>query len=393
MGRGVKRTDLNQRLCAALDHAWQKGIATEPSLDPDNIVAVATIKEGTSPADGLWRHRLGILCRSLREEADLNPIGLTSAHVQLVKLVRARIRAAAYLQRHPDVADIAIEQPLVIVGQMRSGTTRIHRLLACDPQFQVNRHYEQLDPAPYARFDRRPATAWLTGKLFGLLAPEIASIHPTSPLAAEEDFGLHAFSIWGALFEGQWAIPSFAAHVERADASDVYREFAMLLRINSHRRGSRGPWLLKAPQFAQEMDALLSAFPDARLVVLRRPPAELVASGASLVWHHSRVQSYSINRASVGREWLRKTCLRGRRMDEALARHASQPQVDVDYAEVSRNWRSVIDRIYTMVGDPPSPPTLAAMQHFLQRSTAHHGHRYALEDFGLDHAAVDAAFA
>lgn len=393
MSRGVRRTDLNRRFGAMLQRAWDRGAATRPSLDPGDIIAIASRKEGGPPADGPWRTRLDILCAALRDEADLNPIGITSAHVQLVKLVRARIRAAAYVARHPGVLDIPIERPLVIVGQMRSGTTRIHRLLACDRQFQVNRLFEQLDPVPHRGIDRRPVNAWITGKLFALMAPELSAIHPTSPLAAEEDFGLHAFSMWGALFEGQWRVPSFAAHVEQADASDVYREFAMLLRINTHRRGSCGPWLLKAPQFAQELDALLATFPDARLLVLRRPPAELVASGASLVWHHSRVQSDGIDQATVGREWLRKTRLRGQRMDDALARHAFQPRVDLDYADVSRDWRGAVAQAYKLVGQLPSDATLAAMQRYLDRSTAHHGHRYSLEDFGLDAAAVDAAFA
>ncbi|WP_084607598.1 sulfotransferase family protein [Sphingomonas jaspsi] len=393
MSRGVRRTDLNRRFGAMLERAWDRGAATRPSLDPADIIAIASRKEGGPPADGPWRTRLDILCAALRDEADLNPIGLTSAHVQLVKLVRARIRAAAYVARHPGALDIPIERPLVIVGQMRSGTTRIHRLLACDRDFEVNRLFEQLDPVPHRGIDRRPVNAWITGKLFALMAPELSAIHPTSPLAAEEDFGLHAFSIWGALFEGQWRVPSFAAHVEQADPADVYRDFATLLRINAHRRRRPGPWLLKAPQFAQELDAVLAAFPDARLVVLRRPPAELVASGASLVWHHSRVQSDAVTRAEIGREWLRKTRLRGERMDEALARHQRQPQVELDYADVSRDWAGAVDRIYRLCDGPPDPATWARMDRLIASSTAHHGHRYSLEDFGLDAAAVDAAFA
>ncbi|MEP7316132.1 MAG: sulfotransferase, partial [Sphingomicrobium sp.] len=240
-----------------LEQAWRRGWAPRPNLHPEQIVASAQRRECGEARDGSWQERLDLLCRSLHDEADLNAFGLTAAYVQLVKLVRARIRADRLVADHPEIETRQLGAPVVIVGQMRSGTTRIHRLLACDRRFAVNRMLEQLDPVPYARlFDPRPLAAAATGLGMRLGNPSLTAIHPSAPGAAEEDFGLHAFSIWGALFEGQWRVPAFARHVEQADAVDVYREFALLLRIASAHRHltAQQPWLLKAPQFAQELD-------------------------------------------------------------------------------------------------------------------------------------------
>ncbi len=384
------------RVSRLLEQVWQRGWASQPRLDPDGIAASAHRREHGEAKDGAWQARLELLCRSLRDEAALNAFGLTAAYVQLVKLVRARVRADRLIAECPEIARRTLGAPVVIVGQMRSGTTRIHRLLACDRRFAVNRMFEQLDPVPYARrFDPRPLAAAATGWGMRLGNPSLTAIHPSAPKAAEEDFGLHAFSIWGALFEGQWRVPSFARHVEQADAADVYREFALLLRIASAHRNLtlEKPWLLKAPQFAQELDALLAQFPDARLIVLRRPNEQLVASGASLVWQHSRIQSDSVTREEVGREWLRKTKLRAERMEATMDRHPQLGNVSLDYADVSRDWRRAVGAIYDMLGWELDAASEARMARFIDRSTAHHGHRYALEDFGLDRQAVAAAFA
>lgn len=386
---------LQSHLAHALERAWRGGWMERPSLDPDRIVAIASARAGERPAEGEWRHRLDLLCHSLRTEARLNPIGRTAAHVQLVKLVAARVRAERWWCEHPEIGERRIERPLIIVGQMRSGTTRIHRLLACDRGYSFSRLFEQLDPAPYHRLiDPRPAKAAIAGTLFRLLNPTLAAIHPTAPFAAEEDFGLHAFSIWGSLFEGQWSIPTFAAHVEQAEPAGVYEEFERQLQLTAWHRGDDPArrWLLKAPQFAQELDALLARFPDARLVILRRPNEELVASGASLVWNHSKVQSDQVTRERVGREWLRKTSLRAERMEQSLARHPDVPRVELDYADVGRDWRSAVAKVYATLGRPLDRSTEARMAHFIARSTTHRGHRYTLEDFGLDRSTVTAAF-
>lgn len=384
------------RASRLLEQAWAKGWATRPPLDAGAIVAAAERRERGEAASGPWRERLERLCASLREEAALNPVGRTSAYVQLVKLVRARIRAQRLMEAHPDIATRPLAPPVVVVGQMRSGTTRIHRLLACEPRLAANRLFEQLDPAPYrGPIDRRVPAAYATAGAMRAMNPSLHAAHPSAPMAAEEDFGLHAFSIWGALFEGQWRVPGFARWCEGQGAADVYDEFANLLRIAGWHRGldPARPWLLKAPQFAQDLDMLLERFPESRLVVLRRPEEQLVASGASLVWNHSKLQSDAVTREEIGAEWLRKTRLRAERMERALERHPHVPRVELAYADVSRDWRGAVHTIYAMLGWTLGAATERRMARFLERSKAHEGHRYSLEDFGLDRAAVAAAFA
>ena len=251
-----------------LERAWASGLSSRPRLDPDAIIAAAARREGDRPSDGCWRDRLSILCAALNGEAALNPLGRTIAHGQLVKLVAARVRAERLFARHPAIRRRPLGAPLVIVGQMRSGTTRMHRLLACDPHFACNRLFEQLDPVPPSR---RPSAstggAWsasLVGAGLHLLEPRLAAIHPSRPDAAEEEFGLHAYSIWGPLFEGQWRVPSFAGHVEQADPAPVYREFADLLRLIGWARGDDAQRAVAAQGAAVQPGAWRAARPLSR---------------------------------------------------------------------------------------------------------------------------------
>lgn len=385
-----------RRLSRSLEAAWNAGIASRPPLDANAIVAAPARREGAMPTAGGWRTRLNILCASLEQEARLTALGRTIAFGQLVRLVAARVRAERVLAREPAIATRGVEAPVVIVGQMRSGTTRAHRLLACDPDFACTRLFETLDPVPHGcGLDRRvPAAAAAMG-IVRLCNPALAAIHPVAPFAPEEEFGLHAFSLWGAQFEGQWHVPGFVAHCEAAGVAEVgavYGEFRQLLQIAGHSRGldPAQPWLLKAPQFCHDLDALLGVFPDARVIRLNRAPAAVVASGASLVWNQMRIQSDHADRAAIGAEWLRKTALRQRALDASLAGTA---HLALDYDEVSRDWRAAMRRVYDFLGKELTPAVEARMARFVRRSTAHRGHHYALEAFGLDERMVRAALA
>jgi hypothetical protein len=378
-----------------LETAWARGVAQRPSLDPESIVAAAERRERGSPAAGAWRGRLDDLCSALVQEAQLNALGRTIAYGQLVRIVASRIRAEHWLATRPDIAGRPVVAPVVLVGQMRSGTTRAHRLLACDPAFAHTRLFETLEPVPFGvGVDRRVASAAAALAFLRLANGALRAIHPSSPFAPEEEFGLHAFSLWGAQFEGQWRVPRFAALCEQAGAAEVsgvYAEFRKLLQLIGALRGddSARPWLLKAPQFCQDLDAVVATFPGARIIRLNRAPDQVVASGASLVWNQMRIQSDAADRGAIGAEWLRKVMLRERRLDAALAQGVEH--LELDYDEVSRDWRGAMGRVYAFLDRPLTAAVEARMARFVARSTAHRGHRYALEDFGLDASAIRSA--
>lgn len=382
---------------AALDRAWSRGWLERPPLEPDALLARARAKTGLSDAgaDTGWRRRLDLLVAELHEEASLTPLGRTIAHGQLVAALSNRMRLHALWRRNPDILEVPLPAPVIVLGQMRSGTTRMQRLLACDPRLAHTRFFESWNPVPKRAggFDDRYLRGWLALRASRFLCPEFEAIHPVAAGQAEEEIGFHNVSIFGSAFEAQWRMPGFAAHTEAEDTRPVYREFRRLLQTVAWQRRDRAPrpWVLKLPQMTQDLPAVLSAFPDARLVVLDRDPAALVASAASLVHSQMRLQSDAVDPHWIGREWLRKVALRRRRTAEALA-DTDASRVEVSYNAIGADWRGEMRRVYALLGLPWVPGVEARMARYIARRTPG-THHYDLADFGLKAADVDRALA
>jgi hypothetical protein len=394
-GTALSRLSL---LNGALESAWSKGWCSRPSLDPDLLLAKARAKTGLEDmgVDAGWRARLDLLSDSLQGEASLTPLGLTIAHGQLVAALCNRLRAHAMWRRHPEIQSQPIAAPIIVLGQMRSGTTRMQRLLACDPRFTFTRFFESWNPMPVRRVpvlpDDRRLRGWLALQCASLLSPDFKVIHPTGVAAPDEEIGLHNVSIFGSAFEAQWRVPSFARHGEASDARPVYAEFKRLLQTIAWFRGAGGskPWILKIPQLTQDLDAVLATFPDARLICLHRSPAALAASSASLAASQMRIQSDGVDPHWIGREWLRKIALRQRRSREVRAR-SSVPQIDVAFDDMNADWRHEMHRVYAMLGVPLTQQVEARMARYAARRSHRRlaCHRYDLADYGLSVAEVE----
>ncbi len=367
----------------ALSGAWKTGLLPRPVLDPQLLEAAAL---GGRPSTafgetGLWREPLRRLTSSLQDQADLNPLGEAMAHGQIMMALKARIRAIALWKKHPGILQRPVRPPILILGQMRSGTTRLQRLLACDERLAHTRMFESLMPVPQSGRRLRAAAGL---RFLRLLNPEVHRIHPSRPMAPEEEFGLFSFSFGSAQFEAQWRVPDFATWWEETDRSWLYQEFRSLLRTIAWSRGEPESrrWILKAPQFLQDLPDLLSVFPDACLIFLERDRKQVVASSASLVWNQMRIQSDRADPNWVGREWLRKTRLRDRRV--AQWRSASEsPGLRIDHEDMNRDWRGQMRRIYDHIGLELSEELLGRMAAYLDGASEHQGHRYSLDQFGL----------
>lgn len=370
-------------LSRGLEASWSAGMLSHPTLEPQALLDKAGSGRAGMLQGGDWREALALLIDDLTQDAQLNPLGRTIAHGQLVSILRQRSRASKLWQRFPAILEVPIPAPVIILGHMRSGTTLLHRLLACDPRFSFTRLHETMAPVAPSRA-HSIVSASLVQKFLKLCNPQLGPIHPTSALSAEEEFGLHAFSFHGAMFEAQWAVPRFAAFCEQRAVSEVYVEFRRLVQTLRWRRREHDDkvQLLKAPQFMQEMGAVLDAFPGARILWVRRDLHEVVASTASLVWHQRRIQSDVVDPAAVGSEWLRKTQLRERRAMNELSRKRAA-SIIVDYSAMISDWLLEIRRVYRFLGFDLSQAVIERMGR-VAGSTAHKGHLYSSQQFGLD---------
>lgn len=397
-------------LMGSLRSAWSSGILPPADLCPDRLRALAEKDTGLT-ADthdrDFFDRQLDRLLPSLHHEARLTDFGRLVSHGSLLKVMKERLWFDALLAECPEIERIELAPPVIVVGSMRSGTTRMQRLLASDPDFTALRLFEAQAPVPSPRSftaraagkpDPRIAQVSRALKLLASINPAILEVHPTGPMEVDEELGLLDQSLSSAMIEAQRRVPSFARHCEATDQTPAYRRMRTLLKMRTWFEGEdpSRPYVLKTPQHMQDIAALHAVFPDSPLIFLHRDPVQLVASGASLAWNQMVIQSDHVDPHWVGQEWLHKTRHRLEvvaRVRETIPAHL---QFDLGFEEVGADWRGAIARTYAFLGRELTPQALAAMEAYVARAAAEHGyarHRYHLEQFGLCSGEVREALA
>jgi hypothetical protein len=372
-------------------------------LRAETLLARAQRDTGLSDfGDESFLEPMRLLIDSL-ERADLNPVGRFMNRANILRILKHRLYAQELLRQHPEILQRQLPDPVVVVGLARSGTTRLHRLLACDSRFLHLKSWETVYPVPwpecFAARDNGKADPRIKALDQGLkavlyMSPQIAAVHPLGTFEVEEEVGLiqHGFS--SQLFEIQAKIPDFAEWLMTHDQTAAYQYMITLLKIISWYRDDPEdkPWVLKTPQHMQDLDALLQVFPNARLVFTHRDPVKAVASACSMAWNAIVRDSESVTPDWVGKEWLDKT---ERMLHKTLrVRRDSVPaenQYDLHYANISANWQEAIQGVYNFLGLPLEASAISAMEQWVQGNRQHqHGaHKYSLADFKLNEQDVD----
>ncbi|WP_234024886.1 sulfotransferase family protein [Tsuneonella amylolytica] len=399
--RPPRRTRLIDVLDAGVRAGRRFGAIAPARLTKDELLSQAVEATGLTDFGDRWFEKpMEVLLESVREEARLNAIGALAAEKQFHHVLRDRLYTQMWFDRHPEILARPIPHPVVIVGPMRSGTTRLHRLLAADRRFAHMRSFETISPVPRPDFedvlagraeDFRPKLANRIMKVARLANPRTLSIHPTGPYEPEEELGLLVASMWGMKHDAQWHVPTYARFTEGEDATPAYRHMANLLRLIgwSQQESSLRPWILKTPQHMLDLPALLKVFPDARLIFTHRDPRQVVGSAASLAWNQTIIYSDHARAGVVGAEWLRKTDLMTRRMMEARRAIPAHRMIDVQYDAMDRDWRGTMARIYKFLG-LEMDSAVPGMERYIERSRAlkRTPHHYSLPEFGLDEGEV-----
>lgn len=343
---------------------------------------------------------LHVLLHALDTEARLNPFGQVFARANIVRFLKNRLWANACFEVHPEILQREIVAPIVVVGPARSGTTRLHRMLAEDSRLMHLKTWEGLNPAPRTGLPDagRRARRSEVEKSLALrqrLNPGAFVAHPMATDWPEEEILLlnHSFCSMSVL--GFYNIPGYYDWFLHYDRTAAYRYMADLMKLISWSRGDAETkrWVLKTPQHMLDIDVLLKIFPDAKLVFTHRDPLKTVASTLSLAWHFAVQNTDGPLHASIKTVWLDLCEQMARRCIDGRQAVPAAQQLDVYYHEMNHNWRTVMRRIYQFAGIDFTPALEQTLDEWLSRSKAenqHGGHRYSLEDFGTTSDEVDA---
>jgi len=372
-----------------LGKAWQRGWLPPPELDPQALWALAArpyggraevVEHGGRSDEDVadFRERLSRMISAIHAEADLNPLGRAMAWGQLSRVVKNRLAFGALWAERPELLETPLAPPIIVVGHMRSGTTRIHTLLAADPVFSHTRYCDAYHPVP-APLGMNRVRAALELAMLGLLNPWMQSIHPMTAGGVEEELAWLSAALHHSIYESQWHIPAYSAWSEARDPAPIYREFARILRTDAATRAvADKPRVLKVPAFAEDLATLLALFPDARLVIAERSQEAVLKSAVSLAANQMAIQSDACDLLAIEARWRHKIALRESRMAEALADWQG-PLARLTFDELNADWEGAMARCYADLGIMLSGPALMAMQKVVAASEAGHHHAHAAQ--------------
>jgi hypothetical protein len=373
-------------------------------LDSRELLAAAERATGLSDYGEIDpRPSLAALAKSINEEAALNAATLAGKRLGLIRVLCNRLLLHDAVRRNPRIEQETILKPIVILGLPRSGTTKLHRMIAADPKMQKLPLWklffpvQALTPGPGTDVERRIAATEAAVRIIKDTNPEQYAGHPMMALEPDEEYFGMELSFQAHINTSSIYTPSYERWLDAQDFTNWYVWLRKFLQYQQHVDGAAGrPWVLKAPHHLGYLPLLLRFFPDATVVHCHRDPITTVTSFCALLGAARRNSSAQYRSEEVGRYILR---IYRKRMQSYLADRAAleaaHPFVDLDYRRILNDAPRAIAECYAAAQIPLDAAGIAAMQAWETQNEQHkHGqHRYSLSGYGITEADIRAAFA
>jgi len=402
-----------------LNRVWQGSyfLGTQVKLDADELIKSARKKTGLNNLGKDFEPEpLQRLIHSMNEEANLHPIGRFITHERFVSLIGIRLRAEFFFKRYPEI----LEQPLypawIIVGLQRTGTTKLQRLLAADPDHRVIPSWEVINPVPLDLTlyeeqlrkssvisqqsdgirvypdprDKRIRFAKTSVQAVKLMSPGFFAIHPLEYDQPEEDILMLDVSFLSTTPEAMMNVPSYASWLEKTDQSPAYSYAVKLLKFLQWIKPAKR-WILKTPHHLEFPDLIEKYFGKVHFLWPHRTIYESVPSFLSMVTYNQMIFSDDVDEQRIARHWVRKT---GYMLQKALDYRGNNNNeekfTDIYYKELISDSIEVLAKIYQNNGVLTPELRIRFDKHEKKHPHRKYGkHQYSLADFGLTKTDID----
>jgi len=356
--------------------------------------------------DDLHEAPLSVLAPAMIDEGELSTLGQLSNHSTMVSCARQKLLVADLLARHPEIHEIEIARPVIIAGQGRTGTTHLHNLMSSDRSFRTMPYWESIEPVPPLaeqgvhhgtdfrsdpRYQRCAETlAGLNGAL-----PYFKRMHDMYPEHVHEEIALLTIPYGGMSPETMAVMPTWRDWYLASDQTPFYDYMKTMLKVltflgrGTEREADR--WLLKSPQHVEQLQPLMTVFPDATVICTHRDPVAVAKSMSTMLTYTSRMSRNPEKLADVGRYWIDRMG----RMLQGMAdqRHLlpDEQSIDVKFHEFMADDIATVERIYELAEHPWDGSTEAGMHAYMADHPrgVHGSVSYHIEeDFDVDVSAL-----
>lgn len=337
--------------------------------------------------DTPFMEALDVLVDALNREAKLDDARRPEAERALIGPLVKRLQLAADRKKHPEIAQEVIQAPIVIVGLPRTGSTNLHGLMAQCEGIRAPRLWEMTVPSPpptAATYETDPRIELVHKGIVATTSAELMARHPVGASRPEQCNMLndHAFMNWSLL--ASFEIPSYRDWLLTADHTPSYQAHKQTLQHLQWRHP--GQWVLKYPKHMLTLDALLAAYPDAKLIWTHRDPGKVIPSVISLI-ETFRKPTPGYDPIQLGRAWAPFEEL-GLHRGLAVRDHRADPRQvwDIHYNDVMKDPVGTIDAAFQHFGLSLSEASRANIRRFVADNpqTKHGVHTYTAQQFGLD---------
>ena len=339
--------------------AIEYGESRRTELNVDAVCEAAIARTGLDdfgPDD--FAERLGVQLAEMDADADRRGIGRMLMFGDCARYAANRLLVRDLLRRNPEILEIPIVRPVIVVGLPRSGTTHLVNLLAADTRFRSMPLWESYEPVPNPNeppevdgVDPRWTRCDNAWQAMQSAAPLVAAMHPMEPDHVHEEIELQLPDFSTYNLEWVARAPQWRDYYLGHDQTPHYAYMKTVLQILQWYR-PRERWVLKSPQHLEQLGPLLTTFPDATIVVTHRDPVAVVQSTITMDCYGART-TYRTTKP----EWYRDYWidLIGRLLDASLRDRALLPEehtIDVYFHEYMADEIGTLERVYAGAGIP-----------------------------------------
>jgi len=390
MAEKIRITDLgtpvlNERQCAVL-------AATPPvKMDAEAVLAAARAATGLSDFGAPdFRERLEVWLQSFDEDRELSSFGRAGLFSECVRYAVTRLKLEDLTKRHPEIAKIEIDRPIMIAGLPRSGTTHLLNVMAVDPRLRSTPLWELSEPIPGPGDVGDPDPRFLRTQanwgLFEELLPLMQVMHEMAPDHVHEDIDLQGPNFSSYLPE--WTSRPYKWR-DYYYADDQTPHYAYAKRLMQAITWVRGPnrWLVKSPPHMENFGPLIRVHPTAIVPITHRDPVAVIQSAITMIAYGDRIRRNRIDLNELATYWIERVerllqaCVRDRHL------LPERQAIDVLFHEYMADQKGTVGKVFAMADLEMTPDAEARIDAFLTANPR--GKRgqvvYNLkEDFGLD---------
>ncbi|MCP5055420.1 MAG: sulfotransferase [bacterium] len=343
-----------------------------------------------------FEERLDLWLESLDADETLSGVGRVGAYRDCVRYASARLRMEDFVTRNPDVLDLEIERPIIVVGLPRSGTTHLLNLIAADRRLRSMPYWESLEPVPArGEADTRRQRCIEGHEMQSRLMPLLKNMHDMAPDHVHEEIELQGPDFSTYTIEWIATIPRWRDYYYAHDQRPHYAYLKRALQILQFQRGPNR-WILKSPQHLEQLGPLIDTFPDATVAFTHRDPVSVIASAITMICYGDRIRCKRVDPEATAAYWIDRIehLLRRCVLDRELVPESQS--LDILFDEFMQDDLATVDRIYQLADLEKTPASEAQLRAYMEANPRGKHGRIAYDlkaDFGVDPGELRERFA